>query len=274
MLPCAPLHHLLFDKSDFRALVMTSGNRSGEPMVHSNRAALASLAGIADAFLSHDRPILARTDDSIARIAAGRPLLLRRGRGFVPEPLPAPVDVQGIVGCGGVLKSTVTVGRGVSCYVSQYVGNAEEAATLRQLDDIKNHLLRVLAVEARLFVLDLHPATPLCRMVPDGWPVMRVQHHHAHAAACMAENRINGRAVCVVYDGAGYGEDGSLWGGEFFSADNFRFQRSGHLAAMPLPGEKRRSSTRGARRWAPCIPASAATPKRFAPLSPPLKSMP
>jgi len=236
MLPYSPLHHLLFDKSGFAVLIMTSANLTDEPMVHTNDAARLRLSGVADGFLVHDRPILARTDDSIARVAGGAPLLLRRGRGFVPDPLPSPCGVQGIVGCGGVLKSTVTVGRGSSCYVSQYVGNAENLETLEQVDEIKNHLLRVLAVEPECYAIDLHPTALSSRIAGAGVPLVRVQHHHAHAAACLAENGITGNAVCVVYDGTGYGEDGTLWGGEFFVGGCSGFIRAGHLKPMLLPG--------------------------------------
>lgn len=236
MLPYAPVHHLLFGKSDLSVLVMTSANRSDEPMVHTNEAAVKILAGIADVFLTHDRPILVRIDDSIARIAAGAPLLLRRARGYVPDSLPAPCRVTGIVGCGGVLKSTITVGRGSSCYLSQYVGNAENAETIEQASEIRNHLLRLLDTPATLYVLDRHPGTPLERVTEPDVPTIRVQHHHAHAAACLAENGITGKAVCIVYDGTGYGDDGTLWGGEFFLADNYRFRRVGHLSTLLLPG--------------------------------------
>jgi hydrogenase maturation protein HypF len=236
MLPYSPLHHLLFDKSDLAVLIMTSANLTDEPMVHTNEAAWRQLGAVADYFLVHDRSIRARTDDSIVRTAAGNPVLLRRGRGFVPDPLPCPCDVQGIVGCGGVLKSTVAVGRGASCYVSQYVGNAENLETLEQLDEIKNHLLGVLGVDPVLYVSDLHPGALSARIAESPARLVRVQHHHAHAAACMAENTIPGKAVCVVYDGTGYGEDGTMWGGEIFTGDYHGFARAGHLKPMLLPG--------------------------------------
>jgi hydrogenase maturation protein HypF len=236
MLPYTPVHHLLFDRSDFKILIMTSANRSDEPMVHDDVYARTVLDGIADFYLSHDRPVLVRTDDSIARIVAGSPLLLRRGRGFVPEPLPAPRDVTGVVGCGGVLKSTVSVGRGTSCYVSQYVGNVENLETLDQLESIKRHLLDVLGVSPVLFVADLHPGTLSGRIADAGAPLLRVQHHHAHAAACMAENRLTGKTVCVVYDGTGYGDDGTVWGSEILIADYHGYERFGHPAPMLMPG--------------------------------------
>jgi hydrogenase maturation protein HypF len=236
MLPYTPIHHLLFDRSNFDFLIMTSANRSDEPMVHDDGRVREILTGIADFFLTHDRPILARTDDSIARVAAGAPLLLRRGRGYVPEPLPAPCDVTGIVGCGGVLKSTVSVGRGTSCYVSQYVGNVENLETLDQLESIKRHLLNVLDVTPTLFVADLHPETLSSRIADKGIPIIRVQHHHAHTAACMAENRLQGKTVCVVYDGTGYGDDGTIWGSEILIADYRGYERFGYLSPMLMPG--------------------------------------
>jgi hydrogenase maturation protein HypF len=236
MLPYTPIHHLLFDRSNFDFLIMTSANRSDEPMVHDDGRVREILTGIADFFLTHDRPILVRTDDSIARVAAGAPLLLRRGRGYVPEPLPATCDVTGIVGCGGVLKSTVSVGRGTSCYVSQYVGNVENLETLNQLESIKRHLLNVLDVVPALFVADLHPQTLSSRIADKGIPIIRVQHHHAHAAACMAENRLQGKTVCVVYDGTGYGDDGTIWGSEILIADYHGYERFGYLSPMLMPG--------------------------------------
>jgi hydrogenase maturation protein HypF len=236
MLPYTPVHHQLFDRSKFDLLIMTSANRSDEPMVHDDLAARKMLDGIADFYLSHDRPILVRTDDSIALVAADAPLLLRRGRGFVPEPLPAPCDVTGIVGCGGVLKSTVSVGRGSSCYVSQYIGNVENLETLDQMEDVKRHLIRVLGVTPLLFVADFHPGALSSRIAGAGVPLLRVQHHHAHAAACMAENRIVGKTVCVVYDGTGFGDDGTVWGGEVFIADYTGYERFGHLSPMLMPG--------------------------------------
>ncbi len=236
MLPYAPLHHLLFDRSGLSALVMTSANRSDEPMVHTNEAAVKTLHGIADIFLTHNRPIRVRVDDSVARIVAGAPLLMRRARGYVPDPLPSPGDATGIIGCGGVLKSTITVGRGNSCYVSQYIGSAEDAESLEQASGIREHLQKLLDTPSALYVIDQHPGTPLEKILEPGVPVLRIQHHHAHAAACLAENGITERAVCVVYDGTGYGDDGTLWGGEFFLADNYQFRRMAHLSTMLLPG--------------------------------------
>ncbi|MBN2035639.1 MAG: carbamoyltransferase HypF [Chitinispirillaceae bacterium] len=236
MLPYTPVHYLLFKRSRQQCLVMTSANRSEEPMVHDDAMALRMLAGIADCYLTHDRPILVRTDDSIARVAAGAPLLLRRGRGYVPEPLPAPCDVTGIIGSGGVLKSTVAVGRGRSCYLSQYIGNVERVETLEQLDEIKSHLTRALGVSPSLFAVDLHPHALPLRIAPVDVPLVRVQHHHAHAAACMAENGCSGPTACLVFDGTGYGDDGTIWGSEIVLASYTGYERIGHLIPLVMPG--------------------------------------
>ncbi|MBN2188113.1 MAG: hypothetical protein JW699_01565 [Chitinispirillaceae bacterium] len=157
-------------------------------------------------------------------------------RAGLPDPLPSPCDVSGIVGCGGVLKATVAVGRGSSVYVSKHAVGAENVEELEQLDKIKTSMLKTLGVKPACFAADLHPAALTARIADAGVPLLRIQHHHAHAAACMAENGITGNAVCVVYDGTGYGEEGAMWGGEFFVGDYAAFTRAGHLKPMLLPG--------------------------------------
>ena len=237
LLPYTPMHHLLFIDGRFDALVMTSGNVTDEPIAYTNDGALTRLKGIADAFLTHDRDIHVRNDDSIVRVLDGKPMLLRRSRGYVPDPLPAPCDVHGCVALGGVLKSTVAVGRARMCYLSQYVGAVATVEAVEGLWRLIHHLLRVLDVSPRCYVGDMHPQT-LMRPAGSGrqLPYSKVQHHHAHAVACMAENEVRGNAVCVVYDGTGYGLDGCVWGGELLLAGNSDFTRIGHLAYMPLPG--------------------------------------
>jgi hydrogenase maturation protein HypF len=238
MLPYTPLHHLLFDTADYDVLVMTSANLSSEPICIDTAEAVAKLNGIADGYLTHNRLINVRMDDSIVRTLAGEPVLLRRSRGYVPDPLPADCDVDGIVALGGIMKATVTVGRGSSCYVSQYLGSADSVATLESRDDTLRHLLGLLGVKPELQVCDLHPlgltAGGDVNTVDNR--LIRVQHHHAHAVACMAENRVSGKAVCVVYDGLGLGEDGTIWGGEILIADRSGYQRFGHWKVGPMPG--------------------------------------
>jgi len=237
MLPYTPVQHLLFEGASYEALVMTSGNRSEEPIVVGNREALEKLGGIADAFLVHDRDILLRADDSIARVLAGQSVLLRRARGYVPDPLPAGCDVNGIVALGGILKSTVTLGKGAMCYTSQYLGAVDNPETLRNLEQVLEHLAGILEVRPESLVVDLHPDNPTRRIAErSGLPVASVQHHHAHAVACMAENGVEDDALCVVYDGTGYGEDGTVWGGEILRAGRSRYERVGRLGLVPMPG--------------------------------------
>jgi hydrogenase maturation protein HypF len=237
MLPYAPLHHLLFENAPYGALVMTSGNRTDEPISATNQEALEKLGGIADAFLIHDREIYIRNDDSIVRALGSAPVIMRRARGYVPEPLPAGGPVDGIVALGGILKGTVTVGRGAVCYTSQYLGSVDKIEIIDHLDRMMRHLLSLLGVSPLRYVCDLHPAG-LTRKLAErtGLPVDYVQHHHAHAVACMAENRFEGPALAVVYDGTGYGEDGTIWGGEILQVDRAHYTRLGHLAPLPLPG--------------------------------------
>lgn len=236
-LPYAPLHHLLFDEAPYSALVMTSANRTEEPIIHQNEDAVANLADIADFFLLHNRDILLRNDDSISRVVGGAPQLLRRARGFVPEPLPAGVDVNGIVATGGILKSTVTVGRADRCFVSQYLGNLESLEVLDNFESVLSHLLSLLQVKPEVFAADMHPSSLGRKVAEDsGLPVEFIQHHHAHAAACLAENGVDEPALAIVYDGTGYGSDGTIWGGEFLLMEGAEFRRAGHWAPMPMPG--------------------------------------
>jgi hydrogenase maturation protein HypF len=237
MLPYTPVHHLLFGNGRMPPLVMTSGNSTDEPIAFANADALLRLGKIADAFLTHDRDIYIRNDDSIVRVAAANPVIMRRSRGFVPDPLAALHDVQGIVALGGVLKSTLAFGRGRMCYVSPYIGTVETVEKLDSLESVISHFQRILDVGAEIFVCDMHPGS-LLRAIPEKLkiPFVMVQHHHAHAIACMAENDLSDKTIAAVYDGTGYGLDGNVWGGEILFADHHGFERRGHLAYMPLPG--------------------------------------
>ncbi|MBD3243110.1 MAG: carbamoyltransferase HypF [Chitinivibrionales bacterium] len=237
MLPYTPIHHLLFDTDAYDALVMTSGNRGGEPICIDNDEALEKLRGIADAYLMHDRAIHVRVDDSVARVLGGAPVLLRRARGYVPAPLAVDAAVDGIVALGGIMKSTVCVGRGRTCYVSQYLGTADNTETIENCVHVAHHLTEVLGVRPRLFVGDMHPGGFTEAIVRDSeTPYETVQHHHAHAAACLGENRVDGPAICLVYDGLGLGEDDSVWGGEILLAGRGGYRRVGHLRPVFMPG--------------------------------------
>ncbi|HEY1853671.1 MAG TPA: carbamoyltransferase HypF [Solirubrobacterales bacterium] len=242
MLPYSPLHHLL-SADVLTPLVLTSGNVSDEPIAYRDEDAFARVGKIADAFLSHDRPIHTRTDDSVVRAvrrASGeRPLLLRRSRGYVPEslrlPIPAAVPV---LACGAELKNTFCLAKGERSWVGHHVGDLENYETLRSFSEGIAHFEALFAVEPGLCAHDLHPdylSTKYALARPDLKHV-GVQHHHAHLAATLAEHGETGPAVGAIFDGSGYGEDATVWGGELLCGDLRSFERAGHLRPVPLPG--------------------------------------
>ena len=239
LLPYTPLHHLLTRAVD-GPVVLTSGNVSDEPIAHDDAEALLRLAPIADAFVTHDRPIHVRTDDSVARVVAGRPLLLRRSRGFAPGPvtLPDPVP-RAVLAVGAELKSTVCVAAGRHAFLSQHVGDLENHETYVAFLAAIEHLGRLFAVTPEVVAHDLHPeylSTKHVLELPDGLPRIGVQHHHAHVASCLVDNGRRGPVIGVAFDGTGYGPDGTIWGGEVLVADLAGYERVGHLAPVPLPG--------------------------------------
>ena len=237
MLPYTPLHHLLFD-AGFVALVMTSGNLSEEPIAIDNAEAFRRLAAIADDFLVHDRDILLRSDDSIVRHSAGHMRPIRRSRGYVPVPVFLKEDMPPMLACGAELKNTVCLTRGKQAFVSQHIGDLENLATDDFFRLTVNHLKRILDINPQIVACDLHPdylSTRYARELP-GITCIEVQHHHAHIAACMAENKADGPVIGLSFDGTGWGTDGTVWGGEVLVADYHTFTRAAHLAPVPMPG--------------------------------------
>jgi hydrogenase maturation protein HypF len=242
MLAYSPLHHLLLDDVD-GTLVMTSGNLSDEPIAYRDEDALERLGGIADLFLLHDRPIHTRTDDSVVRaVAIGgsrRPLILRRSRGYVPEsidlPLPAPAQ---LLACGAELKSTFCLAKGRRAWVGHHIGDLENFETLGSFVEGIAHFEGLFAVEPTIVAHDLHPDYLSTRYALDreGVELIGVQHHHAHLAACLAEHGETGPAVGAIFDGTGYGGDGTVWGGELLVGGLADFARAGHLRAVTMPG--------------------------------------
>jgi hydrogenase maturation protein HypF len=238
MLPYSPLHHLLMADTG-ELLVMTSGNVSDEPIAYEDDDACERLADIADLFLLHDRPIETRTDDSVVRVAAGRPLFLRRSRGFVPGSLPLPVHGgRHLLACGAELKNTFAVAKDGLAWVGHHVGDLKNWETLRSFTTGIDHFERLLAVRPEVVAHDLHPdylstkhATEL-----DDVRLVGVQHHHAHLAACLAEHGETGPAIGAIFDGSGHGEDGTVWGGELLLGDLAGFERLGLLFPVRLPG--------------------------------------
>jgi len=238
MLPYTPLHHLLFAQPDCpQALVMTSGNVSGEPICTSNENALTRLAAIADYFLLHDRDIVTRVDDSVVKHLAGSVRPFRRARGYAPEPIHITVELPEIIGCGGGLKSTFSLARGTSIYPSQHIGDLFNTSSLEFYLESVDNLKRLYEIEPVAAACDLHPDYLSSRFAAElGLPLYKVQHHHAHAAAVMAEHHLTGPVLAIVLDGTGYGPDETIWGGEILRADLSSFQRLGNLKSIALPG--------------------------------------
>nr|WP_244376090.1 carbamoyltransferase HypF [Streptomyces ficellus] len=241
MLPYTPLHHLLLGSGGPGLLVMTSGNVSGEPIVTDDDEARERLAGLADAWLAHDRPIHVPCDDSVVRVCDGEPVVLRRSRGYAPLPLTLPVPVVPALAVGGDLKNVFCLAEGDRAWLSAHVGDMDDLATQRAFDRAVRQLGSVTGVRAGLLVTDAHPAYrsgAWARRHAAGRPVARVQHHHAHVAAVMAEHGVpDGRRVIgVAFDGTGHGDDGAVWGGEFLLAGYDGHDRFAHLAYVPLPG--------------------------------------
>jgi hydrogenase maturation protein HypF len=240
-LPYAPLQHLLFADQRVHALVMTSANLSEEPIAIDNEEARMRLAGIADAFLMHDREILQRCDDSVAAVVDGAPQLIRRARGFVPLGVALPLDAPPLLAVGGHLKNVFALARGRFVYQSQHLGDLENLAGLDFFNESLNHLMRTFEIEPRTVVHDLHP-----EYLSTGWArewaqvhglgLIAVQHHHAHVAGCMAEHGLQGPVIGLALDGTGYGTDGHIWGGEVLLSRLDGFERFAHLDYVPMPG--------------------------------------
>ncbi len=245
MLPYAPLHHLLLERAAGfpEILVMTSGNASEEPICHLDDDARRRLAPLADAILLHDRPIHVRCDDSVVAEVGGGPYFFRRSRGYAPLPLALPFDTPPALAVGGELKNAFCLGRDRRAFLSHHVGELEYFETLRAFEEGLAHFERLFRVRPELIAHDLHPdyqstRHALARARAQGLRAIGVQHHHAHVAACMADNGLTGEepVIGVAFDGTGYGPDGAIWGGEILVADYGGYRRACHLAYCPLPG--------------------------------------
>ncbi|NJC96536.1 MAG: carbamoyltransferase HypF [Anaerolineae bacterium] len=261
MLPYTPLHHLLLNQTDLvlareaapPVLVMTSGNFSEEPIATDNLEALDHLAPLADAFLLHDREIHIRCDDSVVRVESSMlkvegsetcdlqssTMYLRRSRGYAPYPVQLPFQAKHILAVGGELKNTFCLTRDRYAFLSQHIGDMENAEVYESFEQGVEHLSRLFRITPELVAYDMHPGYYTTRYAEKitHIPRLAVQHHHAHIAACMADNGLNDRQVIgLSFDGTGYGTDGKIWGGEVLLASYADFERVAHLEYLPLPG--------------------------------------
>jgi hydrogenase maturation protein HypF len=253
MLPYTPLHYLL--SADLgEPFVLTSGNVSDEPIAYLDDDAFARLSGIADAFLTHDRPVHMRTDDSVARTVRGVATISRRSRGFVPQPVAMPLRARrAVLACGAELKNTFCLATGRRAFLSHHIGDLENYETLRSFKEGIEHFCRLFDIRPEVVAHDLHPeylstkyalardalardGLALDGLARDGLETFGVQHHHAHLASCLVDNAETGPVIGVAFDGLGYGEDGTLWGGEILVAGLASFERVGHLEPVPMPG--------------------------------------
>ncbi len=238
LLAYTPLHHLLLEQVE-RPLIMTSGNLSEEPIAAGNAEALERLGNVADGFLLHDREIVARVDDSVVRASAAGPILIRRARGYAPLPLELPAaSPRPLVAVGPHLKSTFTLVHGRRAYLSPHLGDLENLETLEHFTATLTRYRELFRITPEVAARDLHPGYLSTRLAEElGLErIIAVQHHHAHVAAVLAEYGLRGPAVGLACDGTGYGDDGTVWGGEVLLADLEGYRRVAHLRAAPLPG--------------------------------------
>ncbi|MGI8813757.1 MAG: carbamoyltransferase HypF [Pseudonocardia sp.] len=246
MLPYTPLHHLLVEVVG-EPIVLTSGNVSDEPIAFRDDEVISRLHGIADGFLTHNRPIHIRADDSVLRVVTGRTgairtIPIRRSRGYAPEPLSLAWPAsRSILGCGAELKSTFCLARGSHAFLSHHIGDLENYETLRSYTAGIEHFRELFDVHPELLVHDLHPeylSTKYAHEQADehGVELLGVQHHHAHLASCLADNGVAGPVIGIACDGLGYGCDQQLWGGEIMTVSLAGYERLAHLEPVPMPG--------------------------------------
>ncbi len=251
MLPYTPLHYLLFlyhgapskerEFSNFEVLVMTSGNISEEPIISLNDEALSRLAGIADAFLIHNRDIFTKIDDSVIKIHNQKPAFIRRARGYIPESIVLSNNTADAIALGADIKNTFALLKGNKAIISQHIGDLENIESLQFFEETLHNLKSVYRSTPEAIAHDLHPGYHSVKWAisyseKSGTTLYPIQHHHAHIASVMAENKLTERVIGIAFDGTGYGNDGNIWGGEFLICDLEGFERFGHFRYIPLPG--------------------------------------
>ena len=242
MLPYTPLHHLLMAAVN-RPLVMTSGNLSEEPMVAENEEALEKLSSVADCFLLHNRSIYARCDDSVVVLQNHAPMVIRRARGYAPDPINLPFEASEVLACGAEVKNTFCITKDRYAFLSQHIGDMENLETLEHFEVMVGLYRRMYRLDPRIIAHDMHPDYLSTRYAQElkkkdeTLTLVPVQHHHAHIASCLIENHFQPPALGVAFDGTGYGTDHTIWGGQFLLLKSYdAMERLGHLQPVPLPG--------------------------------------
>ncbi len=236
-LPYTPFYHILFHTTDLTVLILTSGNREGEPIIKDNRKALSIFLEKTDGVLTYNREIHNRCDDSVGFTSGKSFRLIRRSRGYAPDSITLNFNVDSILAAGGDLKSTFCIGKAKKAIISQHIGNLENPETYTLYKHTVERYRSLFGFTPKTVIYDLHPgyrSTAYAKSI--GIPAFPVQHHHAHIASCLAENREQGPVIGFSFDGTGYGDDGTIWGGEVFIADLLSYKRKLHLTYIPLPG--------------------------------------
>ena len=238
MLPYMPFHYLLFRHLKTAAIVLTSGNFSNEPILIDNQLALEQFSPFVDVTILHNRAIYNRTDDSVVRIMGGKERILRRSRGYVPAPVRTTLNTEGILAFGAELTNCFCVGKGQKAFISQHIGDLRGLETTLFYENTIAQFLRLFRVTPSLLAVDMHPGyiSTKTGLNYDNLPIVRVQHHHAHIASCMAEHHLDEKIIGIALDGTGYGSDGNSWGAEFMICDLNDFERVTHFEYIPQPG--------------------------------------
>ena len=241
MLPFQPVHYHIFSDSGLKALVFTSGNKKGFPLCADDDEAVVQLLEGTDILVAYNRNIYNRVDDSVVRVIADAPRLLRRARGYVPDPLPADMPVEGVFAAGAERTNHFAIGKGSEIILSPYIGTLRDCAVADLYGDTLTRYTRLFRFEPRLVVCDKHPDYFSTRFAESyaaehGLPLVRVQHHHAHAVAVMAEYRLSRPVLAICLDGTGAGDDGRIWGGEFLWVDRCSYRRLLHFPYLSMPG--------------------------------------
>lgn len=237
VLPYMPIHYQLFELLKTEVIVLTSGNLSDEPVTISDALAIEKLFDVADVVVSYNREIHNRTDDSVAMVINGKDRLIRRSRSWAPSPINLGLNTEGIFAAGAELVNTFAIGKGSQAILSQHIGDLKNAETLAFYEESYQRFTSLFRFQPSLVACDLHPdylSSQFARSL--GTETLEIQHHHAHIASCMAENGLDEQVIGIAFDGTGYGPDGTIWGGEFLSADLRSFQRSYYFDPVPLPG--------------------------------------